>query len=149
LSYLFSFARTKQIDFDAVERLILVDTRQKDRIGKFSEILDKKGLDVHIYDHHPSSNNDIKGNLEVIRPLGSTTTILTQIIREKNINLNSDEATVMLLGIHEDTGSFTFSSTTPDDHVAAAWLTEQGADRNILSDRARTGIYCLIFLHGN
>ena len=40
----------------------------------------------------------------------------------------------MLLGIHEDTGSFTFSSTTADDHIAAAWLTEQGADRNILTD---------------
>ena len=134
LSYLFSFTRTRQINFDTIERLILVDTRQRDRIGKFAEIVDKKGLDVHIYDHHPSSNNDIKGNLEIIKPLGSCTAILAQIIREKNINLNSDEATVMLLGIHEDTGSFTFSSTTPDDHIAAAWLTEQGADRNILSD---------------
>ncbi len=133
LSYLFSFTRTRQIDFDAVERLILVDTRQRDRIGKFSEILDKKGLDIHIYDHHPASNNDIKGSMEVIKSLGSTTTILAQMLREKGIKLNSDEATVMLLGIHEDTGSFTFSSTTPDDHIIAAWLTEQGVDQNILA----------------
>jgi tRNA nucleotidyltransferase (CCA-adding enzyme) len=133
LSYLFSFARTKQIDFNAVKRLILVDTRQKDRIGRFSEIIDKEGLDIHIYDHHPPSNDDIKGNQEFIKPYGSTTTILSQIIRDKNLSLTSDEATVMLLGIHEDTGSFTFSSTTPDDHVVAAWLTEKGADRNILS----------------
>jgi tRNA nucleotidyltransferase (CCA-adding enzyme) len=62
LSYLFSFARTKQIDFNAVKRLILVDTRQKDRIGRFSDIIDKEGLDIHIYDHHPPSNDDIKGN---------------------------------------------------------------------------------------
>ena len=133
LSYLFSFTRTRQIDFDAIERLILVDTRQRDRIGKFAEIIERKGLDIHIYDHHPPSNNDIRGTLEVIRPLGSTTAILTRILRDKNIRLNSDEATVMLLGIHEDTGSFTFSSTTPDDHNAAAWLTEQGADQNILA----------------
>ena len=133
LSYLFSFTRTKQIDFDAIERLILVDTRQRERIGKFAEILDRKGLDIHIYDHHPPSNNDIKGNLEVIKPLGSTTAILTRIIRDRGITLSSDEATVMLLGIHEDTGSFTFSSTTPDDHIAAAWLTGQGADQNILA----------------
>ena len=48
LSYLFSFARTKQIDFDSIERLILVDTRQKDRIGKFSEIIDREGLDIYM-----------------------------------------------------------------------------------------------------
>ncbi len=134
LSYLFSFTRTRQIDFDAIERLILVDTRQKDRIGKFAEIIGRKGLEIHIYDHHPSSNNDIRGTLEVIRPFGSTTAILTRILRDRNIGLNPDEATVMLLGIHEDTGSFTFSSTTPEDHVAAAWLTEQGADQNILAE---------------
>ncbi|MBN2419100.1 MAG: CBS domain-containing protein [Deltaproteobacteria bacterium] len=133
VSYLFSFAKAKQIDLDKVERLILVDTRQRDRIGKFSEIVDRKGLDIHIYDHHPPTNNDIKGTMEVIKPLGSTTTILAQIIKEKDIMLNPDEATVMLLGIHEDTGSFTFSSTTPDDHMVAAWLTEHGADQNILA----------------
>lgn len=133
LSYLFSFTRTKQVDFNAIERLILVDTRQKDRIGRFSEIIDKEGLDIHIYDHHPSSNNDIKGNQEFIKPAGSTTTILAEMIKGRNLSLTPDEATVMLLGIHEDTGSFTFSSTTPDDHIIAAWLTEQGADRNILS----------------
>jgi tRNA nucleotidyltransferase (CCA-adding enzyme) len=133
LSYLFSFARTKQIDFNSIKRLILVDTRQKDRIGRFSDIIDKQGLDIHIYDHHPPSNDDVKGNQEFIKPLGSTTTILAQIIKEKGLGLTSDEATVMLLGIHEDTGSFTFSSTTPDDHIVAGWLTEKGADRNILS----------------
>ncbi|MBN1905841.1 MAG: CBS domain-containing protein [Deltaproteobacteria bacterium] len=133
LSYLFSFTRTKQVDFNTIERLILVDTRQKDRIGRFSEIIDKEGLDIHIYDHHPSSNNDIKGNQEFIKPAGSTTTILAEMIKGRNLSLTPDEATVMLLGIHEDTGSFTFSSTTPDDHIIAAWLTEQGADRNILS----------------
>jgi tRNA nucleotidyltransferase (CCA-adding enzyme) len=133
LSYLFSFERAKQISLDTVEKLILVDTRQKDRIGKFAEIVGRKGLEIHIYDHHPSSKSDVRGDFEIIKPLGSCTTIITQIIREKNITLNSDEATVMLLGIHEDTGSFTFASTTPDDHIAAAWLTEQGADRNILA----------------
>jgi tRNA nucleotidyltransferase (CCA-adding enzyme) len=130
LSYLFSFTRTKQVDFNAIERLILVDTRQRDRIGRFSEIIDKEGLDIHIYDHHPPSNNDIKGNMEVIKPVGSTTTILGEIIKGRNLNLTPDEATVMLLGIHEDTGSFTFSSTTPDDHVSLHGL----------QSRALTGI---------
>jgi adenylosuccinate synthase len=40
----------------------------------------------------------------------------------------------MCLGIHEDTGSFTFSSTTAEDYRAAAWLTDQGANHNIIAD---------------
>ncbi|MCK5724378.1 MAG: CBS domain-containing protein, partial [Gammaproteobacteria bacterium] len=62
------------------------------------------------------------------------TAILTSLIKEKNISISPDEATVMCLGIHEDTGSFTFSSTTVEDYEAAAWLTEQGANHNIIAD---------------
>ena len=40
----------------------------------------------------------------------------------------------MCLGIHEDTGSFTFPSTRPEDFLAAAWLTEQGANHNLIAD---------------
>ena len=71
---------------------------------------------------------------EHIKPVGSTTTILTEIIREKGIPLTPDDATIMCLGIHEDTGSFTFSSTTPEDHMAAAWLSGQGAKHHIIAD---------------
>lgn len=48
--------------------------------------------------------------------------------------MTADEATIMCLGIHEDTGSFTFSSTTAEDYEAAAWLATQGADHNIISN---------------
>ena len=32
-SYLFNFTKLKHVDFDRIKRLILVDTRQKSRIG--------------------------------------------------------------------------------------------------------------------
>jgi len=133
-SYIFDFTKIKQIDLDRVKRLILVDTRQKRRIGKFAELLERDDVEVHIYDHHPDSEGDIHGDVEIIGKAGSTTAILTNIIREKNIEIPPDEATILSLGIHEDTGSFTFSSTTPEDYKAAAWLLEQGADHNIISD---------------
>jgi len=133
-SYLFNFSKIKQIHLDRITRLILVDTRQKSRIGKFAQLLDKKNLEVHIYDHHPDSEDDIHGNLEVIRKTGSNTAILTGLIRERGISISPDEATIMCLGIHEDTGSFTFSSTTADDYDAAAWLTQQGAKHNVIAD---------------
>ena len=38
----------------------------------------------------------------------------------------------MALGLYEDTGSFTFSSTTAEDYEAAAFLLSQGANLNIV-----------------
>jgi len=133
-SYLFDFARIKDVDLTKIKRLILVDTRQKKRIGKFKQLLGKKGLEIHIYDHHPPSDDDITGDVEVIKKMGAGVSILTDIIRERGIHITPDEATLMALGIYEDTGSFTFSSTKSEDHEAAAWLLEQGASLNTISD---------------
>ncbi len=133
-SYLFDFTKLKQIDFKDVRRLILVDTRQRSRIGKLAELLDRKDLEIHIYDHHPKSNDDIQGKVAVIRNVGATTSIITEIIRERGIALSADEATIMSLGIHEDTGSFTYASTSPEDYRAAAWLAEQGANHNLIAE---------------
>jgi len=60
--YLYDFKRLRDIDLEEVRRLILVDTRQKSRIGKFEEILGRADLDIHIYDHHPASEDDIRGH---------------------------------------------------------------------------------------
>ena len=133
-SYLFDFVRIKDVDLNKVKRLILVDTRQKKRIGKFKRLLDKNTLEIHIYDHHPPSDDDIKGDFEIVRERGAGASILTGIIREKGIKITPDEATLMSLGIYEDTGSFTYSSTTAEDYEAAAWLLEQGASLNTISD---------------
>ena len=133
-SYLFNFAKIKQVHLDHIKRLILVDTRQKSRIGKFARLAGKDGVEIHIYDHHPDTPDDIPGDVEVVRKTGSTTAILMDLLREKKIPVSADEATIMCTGIHEDTGSFTFASTTSEDYEAAAWLARQGADHNIISD---------------
>ncbi|HDR14394.1 MAG TPA: CBS domain-containing protein [Desulfobacteraceae bacterium] len=132
--YLFNFPKLKHLNLDGVRRLILVDTRQKGRIGKFAELVDREDVEIHIYDHHPDSDEDVHGSVEVIEKVGSTTALLSRILREKGIPLSADEATILCLGIHEDTGSFTFLSTTPEDYRAAAWLTEQGADHSVVAD---------------
>ncbi len=132
--YLFDFKKLKHLDLDRVERLILVDTRQVSRIGKFDSIIHRQGLEVHIYDHHPPSEDDIRGDLEVIRETGATVTILTDLIRRRGLRLSTNEATLMMLGIFEDTGSFTFNSTTPEDFEAASYLLQSGADLNLIAD---------------
>jgi tRNA nucleotidyltransferase (CCA-adding enzyme) len=132
--YFYDFAKIKDVDFDRVTRLVLVDTRQAGRIGRFKELVERGGVDIHIYDHHPNSNDDVKGSLEVIEPVGATVTVLTQIIRDQEVALTPDEATILALGIYEDTGSFTFSSTTPEDYDAARYLLERGANLNTVAD---------------
>jgi len=112
----------------------LVDTRQISRIGKFSEVLSKPGLEIHIYDHHPPSSEDLHGSLEVISEVGATVTLLLDILEKRGIEITSDEATVMMLGIYEDTGNLTFSSTKEEDFRAAGYLVRRGANLSILSN---------------
>src|SRR4030042_1898356 len=132
--YILEADRAKDIALEKVTRLIMVDTRQRSRIGRFAEIVDKPGLEIHIYDHHPASADDVKGTLEAIEGKGATITIILRQLRERGITITPDEATIMMLGIYEDTGSLTFSSTTADDFTAAAYLLTQGASLNIISD---------------
>ncbi len=132
--YLYDFKRLRDLDLNEVSRLILVDTRQASRIGKFQEILTRPDLEIHIYDHHPDAEDDLHGQVEVVKPLGATVTILTGIIQERALELTPEEATVLALGLFEDTGSFTFNSTTPEDFQAAAFLRRCGADLNVVAD---------------
>lgn len=132
--YLFNMADIKDIDLTNLKRLVLVDTRQPGRIGKLAAVLDRPDIDIHIYDHHPPMSNDIKGDFEVHYLTGATVTILTEIIKNKGIDISPDEATIMCLGIYEDTGSFTFPSTTEKDFTAAAFLVSKGANLNVVSN---------------
>ncbi len=132
--YLFNMVDINDIDFTGIKRLILVDTRHPGRIGKLSQLLNRSDIEIHIYDHHPASGNDIKADLEIHGSTGANVTILTEIIRQKGIRISPDEATIMCLGIYEDTGSFTFPSTTERDFLAAAYLLSQGANLNVVSD---------------
>ncbi len=133
-SYTLKFDRLKNIELEKVTRLIIVDTRSRKRIGKFAELIGKPGVEVHIYDHHPAAPGDIPADESVIRKRGSTTTIFVELFREKGIKISSLEATVLALGIYEDTGSFTFASTCKEDLDAAAYLLTKGADLNLVSD---------------
>jgi tRNA nucleotidyltransferase (CCA-adding enzyme) len=134
MGYLFNRGDLNTLDFSSVEKLVIVDTRQAGRIGELASLLDRDDITIHIYDHHPYMENDIKGDVDIHRPTGATVTILADILKEKEIDISPEEATIMCLGIYEDTGSFTFASTTEHDFLAAAHLVSKGADLNVVSD---------------
>jgi tRNA nucleotidyltransferase (CCA-adding enzyme) len=127
--------KIRDINFEEITRLILVDVRSPARIGSFAEILDKKGLAVHIYDHHHNIE-DITAQKEVIETVGATTTIFTEMLKKDKIAITPAEATLLMLGIYEETGSLIFPSTTVRDLTAASYLLKKGANLNIVSNHS-------------
>jgi tRNA nucleotidyltransferase (CCA-adding enzyme) len=53
MGYLFNMADPAAIDFCDTDTLVLVDTRQKNRLTGVKDLLEKKNLAIHVYDHHP------------------------------------------------------------------------------------------------
>lgn len=133
-TYLFNFYSYKDIDPESVQTIVICDTRQKSRVPHLSQLLDKQGIRIHIFDHHPESEDDLPASSTTVRPWGSTVAILVSLIREKGIELTPEEATITGLGLYEDTGSFTFASTTEHDLEAAAWLRKKGMDLDFIAD---------------
>ena len=76
---------------------------------------------------------DIRGSLEIIEEVGATATIFSEILKDKKLHPSPMEATILCLGIYEETGSLLFPSTTERDLLAAAYLIKRGANLNIVS----------------
>ncbi|MGM0644768.1 MAG: CBS domain-containing protein, partial [Thermodesulfobacteriota bacterium] len=133
-TYLYNFRNFKEIDQSTVQRLILVDTRQKSRLKHVQPLWERSDIAIHTYDHHPDTGEDVQATRTTVREWGATTSILVAQLRENNIAISPDEATLLGLGLYEDTGCFTFSSTTSHDLSAAAWLREQGMDPNFIAE---------------
>lgn len=127
------FTHLRGLDLGEVERLIMVDTRDPDRIGEFREVALDPDVEVIIYDHHPPAEGDITGVDDRSLDVGATTSILVHEIDRQGIALTPLEASVLLLGIHEDTGSLTYPGATAYDADAASFLMTQGADMEVLN----------------
>lgn len=123
------FVEASDLPVEKIESVTLVDTQS---------LITVKGMDnstrVKVLDHHPIRSglpdNWVINHLKT----GSTTTYLTELISEEHLNLSVVHATLLLLGIYEDTGSLTYPSTTGRDGRAAAFLVDQEADLEILTD---------------
>lgn len=129
--------RLKNFDTGPVTEVVMVDASSKGRLGPLGELVDRPGVKFTIYDHHPASAIDIPSATSVIRKRGSTATIMTEVLRERGFVVTPAEATLLLLGIYEDTGSLCFPSTTPEDYEASAWLARSGADMNMVAGYIR------------
>ncbi len=120
----------KQVDLDTIDTVVLCDSNTPERAGHFAERA--KNGPFHVFDHHPVDADDPVPDFFLIEPVGATTTLMAERLQAKNIRPAPWEATLMALGIYEETGSLTYASTTPRDLAAAAWLLENGADLEVV-----------------
>jgi tRNA nucleotidyltransferase (CCA-adding enzyme) len=88
---------------------------------------------VHIIDHHPLLRELQAGWTYTGEETGATTTLLVEKMVDQGIITSATEATLLLLGIYEDTGGLSFETTTPRDLRAAAWLLQQGGSLLIVN----------------
>ncbi len=107
---------------DQVEQITLVDTQRAPQM---------KGIQpetpTQIIDHHPLARDLASNETFSGEQIGAVTTLLVERIQAQPIPLTALEATLLALGIYEDTGSLTYGETGARDLRAAAWLIEQGA----------------------
>ncbi len=129
----------KEIDPARVTRLVLVDTQDPDRIGFLKACVDNPAVEVVVFDHHVDEASRCAGRSadSRIESVGATTTILVEQLRRRGLELTPLEATVMALGLYEETGSFTYSSTTSRDLQAGAAVLAAGADLNLVNETLR------------
>ncbi|MBS3973539.1 MAG: DHH family phosphoesterase, partial [Actinobacteria bacterium] len=123
----------KGLDLDAITRMIIVDTRDPGRIGELSEVARRADVEIIIYDHHPPAQGDLAVTDDRSMQVGATTSILVHEIHTRGIQLTPLEASLLLLGIHEDTGSLTYPGATAYDAQAATFLMEAGADLEVVN----------------
>ncbi len=118
----------RDLPTERIEAITLVDTQS---------LVTLRGVTpntaVRVIDHHPRHTRVNSAWQTEIQPTGACTTLIVEKLRQEKLPLSVNQATLLLLGIYEDTGSLIYTSTTPRDVYAAAYLLEQGADLSLAS----------------
>ncbi|MCK4899024.1 MAG: CBS domain-containing protein [Anaerolineales bacterium] len=123
------FVDPRDLPNDSIEAVTLVDTQSLISVKGMSE-----NTHVRVIDHHPLREELPIDWMITVSGTGANTTLFVEIVRERDLILSTVQATLLLLGIYEDTGSLTYDRTTARDLRAAGYLLEQGASLHIASD---------------
>lgn len=123
------FVDPRDLPIAAITHVTLVDAQS---------LVSLKGMSanthIHVVDHHPKREHLPPEWSVVSMPTGATTTILVELLREASLPLSPIQATLLLLGIYEDTGALTYARTSARDLLAAAFLLEAGASLQIANN---------------
>jgi tRNA nucleotidyltransferase (CCA-adding enzyme) len=124
----FDFVRPADWQRQRVERVLLVDTLSLPSVRGMRP----DRVQVQVIDHHEVTEERDPNWTYHVELVGATTTILVEMLQKAGRSLTVNEANLLLMGVHEDTGSMVYDTTTARDVQAAAWLMEQGAQLSVL-----------------
>ena len=116
------------LDLSQARRLVAVETVHASRLGELESLALDSAVEKIVFDHHERARPEwVKPENLYLTEEGALTTTLVGILAERELAVSPLEATAFALGIHEDTGSLTFASTTQRDAEAIAWCLRHGA----------------------
>jgi tRNA nucleotidyltransferase (CCA-adding enzyme) len=123
------FVERRDLPGGPIASTLLVDTQSLISLKGM-----EKSMSVRVVDHH-NLRADLPENWQVtVQPTGATTTLLVELLQQRGVSLTTIQASLLLLGIYEDTGSLTYTRTTPRDLQAASFLLQSGASLQLVSD---------------
>jgi phosphoesterase RecJ-like protein len=124
--------------FNEADALLVLDTSNRQRIGRLAPLLDRHAIALGVVDHHVSHVRGF-GQVNVIEPEASATgEIVYDLIREAGDLVTSEMAQALYVALMTDTGSFRYSNTDPAAHSMAAELLALGLDPQRLYARVHS-----------
>jgi tRNA nucleotidyltransferase (CCA-adding enzyme) len=130
----------KYVDLEQVSKVFIVDCQHAERLEPLVRKLLENGRPYAVFDHHDLAPDGLghKAHKDsLIETVGAATTLLVERIIKKKIALSPFEATLLLLGIYEDTGCLTYGGTTNRDAECVAYLLKHRADLSVANEYMR------------
>ncbi len=129
-----------RLELDAIRRLVVVDSATPSRLGELERVVLDPGVEKVLFDHHGEEGvpDWVSPESAVISTDGALTTTLVGIVAERELQPTPLEATAFALGIHEDTGSLTYATTTQRDVDALSWCLRHGARQELVDEYLHT-----------
>jgi tRNA nucleotidyltransferase (CCA-adding enzyme) len=126
---------SSRLERDAIRRLIVVEATNASRLGELEPVALDPDVEKVLFDHHGEADLPewVAADSAVRSTDGALTTTLVGVLAERELEPTWLEATTFALGIHEDTGSLTYATTTQRDVDALAWCLRHGARQDLVA----------------
>ena len=120
--------------FSECDALLVLDTSNRQRIGRLADHIDQHIIAVAVIDHHVTHQGF--GSVNVIEPQAAAAAeMVYDLIREGEGRITTAIAEALYIGLMTDTGSFRYSNTDGAAHRMAATLIDCGIDPQLLYAR--------------
>jgi phosphoesterase RecJ-like protein len=117
-----ALAETRFAEADA---LVVLDTSNRQRIGRVGQPIDRHAIAIAIVDHHVT--HDGFGQVNLVEPqLASTASLVWDLVGEAGWTPDAVAAEALYVGLFTDTGNFRYSNSDAHAHRMAASLIELG-----------------------